>query len=65
MTPDRGPTRRPETDQPPAGARQDDGEDGQLGLFRSWRALYITVIVYTIALTILLFVFTRLLDFSG
>ena len=65
MTPDKDPTRQPEPDQTPVEARQDDGEDGQLGLFRSWRSLYVTVIVYTIALTILLYVLTRILDFSA
>jgi hypothetical protein len=40
-------------------------EDGQIGIFGSWRALYVTVVLYTAALTVLLYVFTRLLDFSS
>lgn len=38
--------------------------DERIGPFRSWRALYASVIAYTLALIIALYVITRLLDFS-
>ena len=44
--------------------RDADDEDDRIGVFRSWRALYVTVIVYTLGLIILLYVLTRLLDKS-
>lgn len=36
----------------------------RIGIFRSWRALYASVIAYTLALIIVLYIVTRLLDFS-
>jgi hypothetical protein len=65
VTPERGPTRQAEPDQTPAGTSRDDEHEVELGLFRSWRSLYVTVIVYTTALTVILYVLSRLLDFSG
>jgi len=52
---------------PSADDDSDDlGADGQrLGIFRSWRALYVTVVVYTFAMVALLYVATRLLDHSA
>ncbi len=43
---------------------EEDNED-DIGVFRSWRSLYVTVVLYTTALTILLYVLTRLLDYSS
>ena len=42
----------------------DAEEEGRIGIFGSWRALYISVIVYTVGLILLLYVLTRLLDKS-
>ena len=36
----------------------------RIGPFPSWRALYASVIAYTLALIVVLYVLTRLLDFS-
>lgn len=45
---------------------RDETEDreGRIGPFRSWRALYVSVIVYTAGLIFLLYLATRLLDFG-
>ena len=43
---------------------EDRDEAGdRIGPFRSWRALYVSVIVYTVGLIFLLYLATRLLDF--
>lgn len=42
-----------------------DEDENHIGIFRSWRSLYVTVIVYTVALTIILYALTRLLDYSS
>lgn len=49
--------------------RRDEMEDrdeteGRIGPFRSWRALYVSVIAYTAGLIFLLYLATRLLDFG-
>lgn len=44
--------------------KEDRGGGEGLGIFRTWRALYAAVIGYTIALIVLLYVLTRMLDFS-
>lgn len=54
------PARDPEPSSP-----DEDDEDGRIGIFPSWRALYITVIVYTAGLIAILRVFTVLLDTSA
>lgn len=41
-----------------------DETEGRIGPFRSWRALYVSVIVYTAGLILLLYMVTRLLDFG-
>ncbi len=41
-----------------------DQDDGRIGPFRSWGALYVTVILYTLGLVVLLYVLTRILDTS-
>lgn len=41
---------------------RDETED-RIGPFRSWRALYVSVIAYTAGLILLLYLATRLLDF--
>ena len=43
--------------------RRDEAEGG-IGPFRSWRALYVSVIGYTAGLILLLYLATRLLDFG-
>ena len=43
--------------------RREENED-RIGPFRSWRALYVSVIVYTAGLILLLYLVTRLLDFG-
>ncbi|WP_419948846.1 hypothetical protein [Candidatus Palauibacter sp.] len=40
-------------------------KDDRIGIFRSWRALYVSVIAYTLALIGVLYLLTRLLDFSA
>jgi len=45
------------------GAAEDD--DGRIGIFPSWRALYITVLVYTAGLTVALYLMSRFLDHSA
>ncbi len=47
--------------------RKDGGneEEERIGPFRSWRGLYITVVAYTAALVIILYLATRLLDTSA
>ena len=61
--PGRGPSPGPAS--VPEGAPPDEAEDGRIGIFPSWRALYIAVIVYTAGLIALLRVFTVLLDTSA
>ncbi len=46
-----------------AGDRAEDG--GRIGPFSSWRALYLTVIVYSIGVILVLYLLTRLLDYRG
>lgn len=46
-------------------ADSDSGDDGRIGIFPTWRSLYVSVVVYTVALILLLYAFTVLLDFSG
>lgn len=41
----------------------DDADDGRIGPFSSWRALYTAVLFYSLALILLLYVATRALDF--
>ena len=45
---------------------KDDGDETgeRIGPFRSWRALYVSVVAYTVGLIILLYLVTRLLDFG-
>lgn len=42
-----------------------DEESGKIGLFRSWTSLYVAVVAYTVALVLVLYLFTVLLDFSA
>ncbi|MFV1988734.1 MAG: hypothetical protein ACC682_15790 [Gemmatimonadota bacterium] len=46
------------------GASEHD-DDGRIGIFPSWRALYITVLVYTAGLTVALYLMSRFLDHSA
>lgn len=43
----------------------EDGDDGRIGIFPSWRALYASVIVATLVMILLLYWFTVALDFSA
>lgn len=45
-----------------ATTEDDDHEDGRIGPFSSWRALYVAVLVYTAALIALLYLLTHALD---
>ncbi len=40
-------------------------EDGRIGIFPSWGSLYLSVTLYTAALVAVLYLLTRILDFSG
>ena len=42
----------------------DDGETGPIGIFPSWKAVYWSVVIYTLILTAILAVFTEVFDFS-
>jgi hypothetical protein len=42
----------------------EDDDEGRVGIFPSWRATYIAVLVYTAALTGFLYLMTRVLDHS-
>ena len=44
---------------------QPEEDDGRIGIFPSWKALYATVVVYTLAMIVLLYAFTVLLDYSS
>ena len=46
------------------GPDERDGKEDRIGPFRSWRALYVSVIVYTAGLILFLYLATRLLDFG-
>jgi hypothetical protein len=39
-----------------------NAEEGRIGIFPSWGVLYASVIIYTVVITVLLYVFTILLD---
>lgn len=41
-----------------------DEDEGPIGIFRSWSVLYGSVIVYTVALVVLLWIFTVAFDHS-
>jgi hypothetical protein len=43
----------------------EDGDDGRIGIFPSWTALYASVIVVTLVMILLLYWFTVALDFSA
>ena len=42
----------------------DTDEDGRIGIFASWRVLYVSVFLYTFALIVLLYILTELLNHS-
>ena len=52
---------------PAAGNEADElvEPEGRIGIFPSWRALYVTVVVYALAMVVLLYVLTRILDHSA
>jgi len=42
-----------------------EDDDGRIGIFPSWSALYAAVVVYTVVIIVLLYAFTVLLDHSA
>jgi len=40
-------------------------EDGWIGIFPNWRWVYVTVVVYGVAVIALLLLLTRVLDFRA
>ena len=50
------------TEQPPS--REDEGEE-RIGPFPSWKSLYVTVVVYGVAVIILLYILTIVLGFGS
>ena len=42
-----------------------DEDSGPIGIFPSWGALYWSVVIYTVALVVILAVFTSVFDFSA
>lgn len=44
---------------------QDEGDDGRIGPFRSWRVLYAAVLLYSAALILILYIASRVLDFRA
>jgi hypothetical protein len=55
---------RPEPPAKPEWSDEREEEDGPIGIFPSWRSLYFSVLVYTVALVIVLQVFTDALNHS-
>ncbi len=60
-----GPDPRAASRSDPGSAAGPDDEDGRVGIFPSWRSLYVAVILYTAALVAILYLLTRLLDYSA
>ncbi len=50
-----------DTQQPPS--REDEGEE-RIGIFPSWKSLYVTVIVYGAAVILILYILTIALGFG-
>ncbi len=44
---------------------QEDEEEGPIGIFPSWSAIYVTVLVFTFLLILILYWFTVSLDFHA
>ena len=42
-----------------------EDDEGRIGIFPSWNALYATVVVYTLAMIVLLYAFTVMFDHSA
>ena len=42
----------------------DDDENGRIGIFPSWAALYWSVVIFTLALIVILVVFTETFNYS-
>ncbi len=40
-------------------------DEGPIGIFNTWRALYATVVVYALLLIVIFYVLSVTLDFSG
>ena len=45
--------------------RQDDEDAGPIGIFPSWKAVYWSVVIYTLALIAILWVFTVAFNHSA
>ncbi len=52
----------PDTDVP---GSNDEGDEGPIGIFPSWKAAYASVAVATLLMIVLLYWFTVALDFSA
>lgn len=48
-----------------AKARAEDGDEGPIGIFPSWNAVYVSVVIATLLMILALYWFTVALDFSG
>ena len=44
--------------------KEEDGDEGPIGIFPNWTTVYVSVVVYTLALTALLAYFTSALNYS-
>ena len=45
--------------------QETEEDDGRIGIFPSWNAVYASVVVYTLATIVLLYVLTVVLDHSS
>ena len=52
-------------DASPSRASVDDDDQGPIGPFPSWKAVYWAVVIATLLMIVVLYVFTVSLDFSG
>ena len=50
---------------PTSNGRDDDGDEGPIGIFPSWKAVYASVVIATLVMIVLLYWFTVALDFSS
>ena len=62
---DRAPAGEPGPTRAEREAREWDEDHGAIGIFPSWKALYLTVVGYALLLILIFFVLSSVLDFSG
>ena len=48
----------------PAGPKADDGDEGPIGIFPSWNALYLSVVIFTLVMIAVLAYFTAAFNHS-